>query len=510
MEIIPTDYLLSSLINDVVNIIKVRIMDSGLRFDINIDSTIPNALFGDEIRIRQVLINVLSNAVKYTKKGFVSFSVRGEITGDTVLLIVDVTDSGIGIKKEDLEKLFGDFVRLDSTANKNVEGIGLGLAITRSFVAAMGGSINVQSEYGKGSTFTVKLPQKIRSYEPFGILETPRERGDDAVAITFSAPKAKILIVDDIDTNLKVASGLMLPYKMQVDLRLSGAEAIEAIKANDYDLVFMDHMMPEMDGIEATKRIREMGYANLTIIALTANAVSGIKEMFVSNGFNDFLSKPIDTIKLDAILEKWLPKEKQEKATEKVNEGDAKVDFEIEGVDIKKGIAMAGKKIEAYMDVLATFRKDGVNKIGEIKKCLEAGNYSLYTTYIHALKSASASIGALDLSEKAKSLEDAGNRQDLAYIKQRNSEFLGALEVLLDNIGKVVKDEQKGPVDFEALKIGLGKLKGAIGILDSDAIDEATNSLQAFTQVAEVESILQKTLVGKYEEAVALIDGVVK
>jgi len=484
MEIVPTDYLLSSLINDVVNIIKVRVMDSGLRFDVNVDSNIPNALFGDEIRIRQVLLNILSNAVKYTKKGFVSFSVRGEINGDTVLLIVDVKDSGIGIKKEDLERLFNDFVRLDSAANRNVEGIGLGLAITKSFVTAMGGDISVQSEYGSGSTFTVKLPQKIRSHEPFGVIEHSEEHSGDSIIITFNAPKAKILIVDDIDTNLKVASGLMLPYKMQVDLQLSGAEAIEAVKTSDYDIVFMDHMMPEMDGIEATKRIRE-NFPDLPIIALTANAVSGVKEMFISNGFNDFLSKPIDTVKLNAILEKWIPKEKQEKVTETVYKGESNVNLE----------------------VLSTFHRDGVNKIEEIKKCLETDNYALYTIYVHALKSASASIGALELSELAKDLENAGNQQDLDYIKQHNSEFISALEAVLDNISKVLKkDEPKGPVDFEALKIELSKLKKAISVFDSDAIDEATTSLRAFTQVAEVEDILQKTLIGKYEEAVFMID----
>jgi len=310
MEIIPTNYMLSSLINDVVNIIKMRITESGLRFDVNIDSNIPNALFGDEVRIRQVLLNVLSNAAKYTKKGFVSFSVNGEINGDTVLLTIKVADSGIGIKKEDLEKLFSDFVRLDSTINKNVEGVGLGLTITKNLVLAMKGNISVQSEYGSGSTFTVKLPQKIRSHEPFGVIETPKEHSGDNT-IKFNSPKAKILIVDDIETNLKVAKGLMQPYKMKVDLRLSGAEAIEAVKANNYDIVFMDHMMPEMDGIEATKRIRK-DYPDLPIIALTANAVSGMKEMFISNGFNDFLSKPIDIIKMNAILAKWLPKEKQE------------------------------------------------------------------------------------------------------------------------------------------------------------------------------------------------------
>jgi len=476
LEIVPSNYQFSSLIDDVVSIIKVRIVDSDLSFVVNIDPNVPNSLFGDEIRIKQVLLNMLSNAVKYTKKGFISFSVNGEITGDTVLLTIEVADSGIGIKKEDLEKLFDDFVRLDFAINKNIEGTGLGLAITKSIIKVMNGKISVKSEYGKGSTFTVKLPQKIRSNELFDTIK------NDSVAIKFNAPEARILIVDDIDTNLKVAKGLMQPYKMKIDLCLIGAEAIEMVKANSYDLVFMDHMMPEMDGIEATKLIRKI-YANLPIIALTANAVSGTREMFLSNGFNDFLSKPIDIIKLNSILEKWLPKEKQEKAEETLRESP-----------------------NVSLEILDTFYKDGLKKIEEIKECLETDNYPLYTIYIHALKSASASIGALDLSEMAKLLEIAAKRGDFTYIKQHTPEFLKALEVLLNNISANKKNEQKGPVDFETLKTELNKLKEAVGVLDSDAIDEATTSLKAYTQVTKVEDILQKILIGEYEEAVSMID----
>jgi len=616
MEIVPGNYQFSSLVNDVVSIIRMRVVDSNISFVVNIDCNVPNSLFGDETRIRQVLLNILSNAVKYTKKGFVSFSVSGEVSEDTVLLTIDVTDSGNGIKKEDLEKLFGEFVQIDLAANKGIEGTGLGLVITKKLVNAMGGDINVQSEYGHGSTFTVTISQKICSPEPLASIEKPEEKsvivyerneiyidsiicsvdnlgvecdraedddelreklkskdytflfvsysllenaksiiqeldskvkivvltefgnatGDmnlstlampvhsisvanilngmsdsfsystnENVAARFIAPNARILIVDDIDTNLKVAKGLMQPYKMQVDLRLSGIESIEAVKENNYDIVFMDHMMPEMDGIEATKRIRE-NYPDLPIIALTANAVSGTKEMFLANGFNDFLSKPIDIIKMNTILAKWLPKEKQEKAMETVHESESNANLEIDGIDVKKGIAMSGGTLKLYMEIITTFHKDGVNKINEIKKCLETENYPLYTTYVHALKSASASIGASDLSEMAKALEAAGKQQDLAYIKQHNSEFLSALEILLNNINKVLKDEPKGPVDSEAMKIKLNKLKEAIDIFDSDAIEEAANSLREFTQVADVDKILQKTLTGEYEEAVDIIN----
>jgi len=336
------------------------------------------------------------------------------------------------------------------------------------------------------------------------------------VTARFIAPKARVLIVDDISTNLKVAEGLMQPYKMQLDLCLSGFAALEAVRKNSYDLVLMDHMMPEMDGIEATKSIREM-YSNLPIIALTANAVSGTKEMFLSHGFNDFLSKPIDTIKLNSVLTKWLPKEKQEKLDTKTNDNGTLEthEMEISGIDVKKGISITGGTLKRYMQILAVFYRDGVQKMAEIKNSLETNNYPLYTTYAHALKSASASIGALDLSEAAKALEMAGKQGDFTYIKQHNAPFLKALEVLLNNISTVLlankKNGQKKSVDFETLKLKLDKLRAAVGIYDFDTINEVAKSLQEFTQVAnigtDIENILQKILVGDYEETVSIVDG---
>jgi CheY-like chemotaxis protein len=285
----------------------------------------------------------------------------------------------------------------------------------------------------------------------------------------------------------------------------------------------MDHMMPEMDGVETTKFIREMGgenphCANLPIVALTANAISGTKEMFLSNGFNDFLSKPIDMVKLNAILAKWLPKAKQEKLEANVADvgraEDESAEMEIADVDIKKGISMTGGTLKSYMHILTVFHRDGIQKMEEIRKSLETNNYPLYTTYVHALKSASASIGALDLSETAKSLEIAGKQGDFAYIKLHNPSFLIALEVLLNNINTALlankKKGQKGSVDFETLKSELNKLREAVGIYDFDAINKASNSLQKFVQDTDVgtgiENILQKILIGEYEEIIPMID----
>jgi len=631
LEIIPSNYQFSSLIHDVVSIIRMRVMDSNLSFVVNIDCNVPNSLFGDEARIRQVLLNILSNAVKYTKKGFVSFSVSGEMTEDTVLLTIDVTDSGNGIKPEDLKKLFGEFVQVDLASHKSVEGTGLGLVITKKLLNAMGGNIDVQSEYGKGSTFTIILSQKIRSPEPLASVEKPEEKSvlvyerneiyvdsivctvdnlgvichkakndyelreklqakdytflfvsyyllinakaiikelksktkivvltefgnatadmnldilampvhsisvanilngesdrfsysanEDATMARFSAPKARIIIVDDISTNLKVAEGLMLPYKMQIDLCTSGFAAIEAVKKNSYDLVLMDHMMPEMDGIETAKFIREMSsenphYANLPIIALTANAISGTKEMFLSNGFNDFLSKPIDTIKLNAILAKWLPKEKQEKLESKATDaGDFETaEMEIAGVNIKKGISMTGGTLEGYMQILAVFHKDGLQKIDEIRKSLEIGNYQLYTIYVHALKSVLANIGASELSESAKALEFAGKQKDTAFIASNNAQFLINFEAILSDIGKILANgkEIEKNVDFELLICELNGLKKALESFDSTAIDNIVDGLREFSQAdgvgESIENILRSILIGEYDGAESIIN----
>ncbi|MCL2011060.1 MAG: ATP-binding protein [Synergistaceae bacterium] len=429
LEIVQKNYSFSSLVNDVISIIRMRVIDSQISFVVNVDSSVPDALFGDEIRIRQVLLNILGNAVKYTERGFVSLGVYGEKSDeDAINLTMEVTDSGKGIKEEDLPKLFGEYVQVDVEKNRNVEGTGLGLAIARHTVRAMGGEIGVSSEYGKGSAFTVNLSQRIRSPKPVAQVDNPGEKSvivyerrklyADSIAyavenlgvsctlvssvselleklekmdyaflfislelykdtvnamgktasntkiivltefgeavpdkglnvlampvysisianvlngvsdnfsysesndlvVGFTAPGAKVLVVDDVITNLKVTQGLLAPYKMRVDICKSGKTAIEAAKANRYDVVFMDHLMPEMDGMETTRRIRALGgedpyYAGLPIVALTANAVSGTREMFLENGFDDFLSKPIDTIKLNAVLERWIPEEKRQ------------------------------------------------------------------------------------------------------------------------------------------------------------------------------------------------------
>jgi len=434
LEVKNADYSVSSLLNDVVSIVRMRVLGTQIRFVVNVDSSIPGTLNGDETRIRQVLLNILNNAVKYTEKGYVIFNVSGEyVDSGNINLVMEITDSGRGIKEENIDKLFDNYSRFDLEINKGIEGTGLGLPISHSIVEAMGGSINVRSEYGHGSTFTIKIAQKYHSSEALAIVEKPEEKrvllyerretyansiaynvgnlnasctlvtsdfelheklktreydflflsfylykkneeviskyenrtrvalltefGEvvsdvnihiiampaysativnvlnsipdnfsyNSIELTasFSSPDAKVLIVDDVNTNLMVIEGLLLTYNMQVDSCKSGAEAIDSIQSKCYDMVFMDYKMPEMDGVETVRRIREMGaadlyYTNVPIVALTANAFSGVREMLLESDFDDYLSKPIDIATLNEVLEKWIPVNKQEK---KVSEG---------------------------------------------------------------------------------------------------------------------------------------------------------------------------------------------
>ena len=643
LEILTGDYSFSSMVNDILSIIRMRVIDSQIRFAVNIDSNIPNMLIGDEIRIRQILLNILSNAVKYTEKGFVTFTVYAEETDDdTIILNMEVMDSGRGIKEEDKKNLFGEYAQFDTEKNRGIEGVGLGLAITKSMVTAMGGNISVSSEYGKGSTFIVSLPQKIASHSILAKVENPQEKNvivyerreiyansivfavdnlgvfcrlvstdeelhremalksysfifisfrlfnknkntimkygvnsklvvltefgeaipdtnlnvlsmpvhcmsisdilngvsgnfsyneNNELIVRFTAPEACILVVDDINTNLKVAEGLLLPYKMNVHLCRSGLEAIEAIEKNRYDLIFMDHKMPEMDGIEATLRIRSMGEKDsylkeLPIIALTANAVSGTKEMFIENGFNDFLSKPINTVKLNSLLEKWIPKAKQRtSAAEGINgvtlngRDRRRETMEIAGLNIERGIMLSGGKMDIYADNLGVFTRDVPEKINEISEGYDKDDLGLYTIHVHGLKSALANIGAGVLSEKARALEAAGGRNDREYISANNEVFIQELKELV----KLIKAEltsywnRKGknePLDRELLKAELAKLKKALDMLDAGEINKVIENIRKFTQGEEIDSSIQSIsdniLIAEYDEAIATIDRILK
>jgi signal transduction histidine kinase/CheY-like chemotaxis protein len=320
LDIAASPYETASFLHDVLAVVRVKLAETSLRLILDISPELPAAMIGDAGRIRQILLNLLSNAVKYTKKGFIKFSASAKaVSADTVRLTFIVEDSGSGIKQEDLPKLFEEFSRIDEKRHITIEGTGLGLVISRTLCRAMGGDITVRSEYGKGSVFVADVMQTVDDPKPMGDIARRATVGAEEQKITFTAPEAEVLVVDDSRSNLLVAEGLLAPYKMRVTTCPNGREAVELVRKRPFDLILMDHMMPEMDGIEATRAVRAMSvpYCRMMpIVALTANAVTGMRELFLQNGFNDFLAKPIDVDDLNAVLKKWIPAEKHRNIVE--------------------------------------------------------------------------------------------------------------------------------------------------------------------------------------------------
>jgi PAS domain S-box-containing protein len=327
MELSLVEYGVPSLLNDIITLNMVRIGEKPIEFKLEVGDKLPQALFGDDLRIKQVLNNLLSNAFKYTESGTVTLSVNAEkvpdtsgAVSDTVWVTFSVIDTGIGIRKEDIAKLFTDYNQVDTSANRKIEGTGLGLSITKKFVELMGGEITVESEYGKGTTFRARIRQGFVTDMPVaketvenlcGFRYTDKKKQAQGKIARVDLSHARVLVVDDFPMNLDVAAGMLRKYKMQVDCASSGQEAVDLIKAGEpvYNAVFMDHMMPGMDGVEATKLIRALGteYAEkMLIIALTANAVAGSEKMFLENGFNAFLPKPFNAMLLDSVIKRWI------------------------------------------------------------------------------------------------------------------------------------------------------------------------------------------------------------
>ncbi|MDR2175328.1 MAG: response regulator [Synergistaceae bacterium] len=462
LDIASREYALSSLLNDCVSIIRTRLGEKNLRFVTEFDPDLPNKVLGDEARVRQVALNLLGNAVKFTSAGTVTFSVCGKKLPDSrIALVLEVADTGIGIKPEDLPTLFDKFTRFDIAKNRGAEGTGLGLVISRDLCRLMGGDITVESKYGEGSVFTAVIPQIVTDASPF----TLQKRSEASFSSRFETRNTRILVVDDLPTNLTVVTGLLAPYQMKIDTALSGEDAVRQVKARRYDLVLMDHMMPGMDGVEAAARIRarerEENEENpVPIVALTANAVSGMREMFLGKGFDDFLPKPIDVSKLDEIIAKWIPKEKQikengkqeqeeeqEKEKEKAESGPepSPQGFVIPNVDAGRGVALCGGTLEAYREVLSAFLKDAEEQLDLLRTPPEETGLSLFTIRVHALKSAAASVGAAKIAAEAARLEAAGKTGELAFIRDALPAFAEQLAELAEAIRVALTAAQDSP-----------------------------------------------------------------
>jgi len=317
MELIEDKYKLDEVLNSVINMVGVKAKEKGLAFSVKVDPQLPNELYGDEVRIKQVILNILNNAVKYTKEGSVSLGIgKRELTGDSVLLEIEVQDTGIGIQKEDLDKLFDSFERFDTKKNRNVEGTGLGLALTSRIINLMNGTISVKSEYGSGSVFTIVLSQKVMGTDVIGHFDVANRsegEGDVAYHEKLNAPEARILVVDDNKMNLLVIEKLLKKTGVKAITCMSGKECLSLIKKEYFDIILMDHMMPEMDGIETLHKMRAMDdnlCRNSPVIVLTANAIVGVREMYLAEGFSDYMSKPVDGNKLEELLLQYIPERK--------------------------------------------------------------------------------------------------------------------------------------------------------------------------------------------------------
>ncbi len=606
MEIVDGPYEPISEINDIANVLVTRIGDKPIELFVDVDVNLPHVLEGDAMRIRQILINLANNAIKFTKKGVICIRLTCEKLSDNeVLLSYHVTDTGVGIKEEDLERLFHKFEQVDSKRNRAVEGTGLGLAISKSLTEAMGGSVGVKSTYGQGSDFYFSIPQKVldpahdivvknaagkcayvvnertemtdkfiaemnklnvegrrlasiddyvasgktdyiffepdiyddkmrsflnehrdvkgvilvnfdSDYEPeqenLTIMRRPqttlamlavlndveiRELVDENeyYKVDYTTPDAKVLIVDDTPVNLTIAEGLLRSTQMQCVTAQSGKEAIEILNNEKFDIIFMDHMMPEMDGIEATRIIRETipGAANTPIIALTANVMEGVREMFLESGMNDFVAKPIDVRALMATVRRWLPSDKIiDTESKPENDTDRDESALIDDIaetypflNCRTAIELLGNA-ELYRTTVEEYYRSGHDRADAIDDAYKAEDWTDYTIWVHALKSASRQIGATELGNKAERLETAGNEKDIDAIKNGHTGLMNEFKELLSKLAPFFPEETATisgdkAMDPETLKVLADKLKSACDELDMDGMNEVKTQLRQYS-----------------------------
>ncbi|MDR3224677.1 MAG: transporter substrate-binding domain-containing protein [Clostridiales Family XIII bacterium] len=568
-ELIPVEYDVPSIINDTVTLNIMRIEDKPIAFRLHIDGTLPHKLFGDELRIKQIFNNVLSNAFKYTKEGAVDWSLSTERDGDGVWLVSTVRDTGIGIKPENLDKIFSEYNQADMQANRKIEGTGLGLSLTKRMAGLMGGTIEIESAYGQGSVFTIRIRQGYVSdvvigedvaNSLMGFRYSEQKRDFLSKRIHLQLPYARVLIVDDVATNLDVAKGLLKPYGLQTDQVMSGQKAIELIReeAVTYNAIFMDHMMPEMDGIEATRIIREeigTDYAkNIPIIALTANAIIGSEQMFLDHGFNAFIPKPIDVMQLDGVLRQWVRDkaldeewarrqsemgmpggiDRREESERRSNE-DRRSGYDrrdaaarpVDGIDMQRGIERFGGDKDSFFDVLQSYCRNtpalldrlraicgGSDEFGDSGISGDAGSSEIseadlseYAIAVHGIKGSSYAICADSVGKDAEALERAAKASDDSYLRVHGAVFLEKAEKLIDDLRAFVDElateehREKPLLDRPDPDILL-RLKTACESYDADGVDKAIEALDANAYASEptlAESFREFAIIAEFD-----------
>jgi signal transduction histidine kinase/CheY-like chemotaxis protein len=482
LELLPVKYDVASLINDTVHLNDMRFGNKLVEFELKVDENIPSMLFGDELRIKQILNNILSNAFKYTDRGKVSLSVAAEfaLPGEAaqIVLVFCVSDTGQGMTKEQVDNLFStDYVRYNPEMNREIVGTGLGMNITKQLVTLMGGEIIVESEPLNGSVFTIRLPQGDLGAVAIGseLADNLRkfQLGKSARIIKAKQvvreymPYGRILIVDDVGTNLYVARGLLSPYGLSIETATSGFEAIDNINGGaSYDIIFMDHFMPDMDGVEATKIIRRMGYTG-AIVALTANALAGQEEMFLENGFDDFVSKPIDIRTLNIVLNRFIRDKYPPEVVENARQLRKRTSSEAPGTPVDPQLAdVFLRDAEKALTTLESIQANCFRKSEDVK---------VFITYAHAMKSALANIGEAGLSRFASRLEQAGREENMAVMTGETSAFLNELRRVIGKISqnKDNKADETVEEDREYLHEKLAVIQGACSAYDKKAAKDA-------------------------------------
>lgn len=471
--LVNENYSLSSLVEDVERSIQKRIMEKGLELKIYVEPELHENLKGDEVRIKQIIMNLLTNAVKYTEKGEVRLYITGTVVDNKQDLTIEVSDTGIGMRSEDMGKLFTNFERLDLKRNRSVEGTGLGLPITKNLLVAMGGDITVSSVYGEGSTFTATVGQEIVNEEQIGDYRKKyKEKLHHEVCYheSFHAEDARILVVDDNEVNLKIVVGLAKNTKLQIDTALSAAEGLKLIRQHSYQLLLIDHMMPEMDGIEMLQHVKTMDggiYKDIPAVAITANALSGAKQTYLDAGFCGYLSKPIDPERFEQIIKDNLPQEyvtecedgngdtaTEGQETDGTSDPKQAEEWSIPGIDIAKALSYIGGSRELYISLLQTYLDGSEERIRKLEECKNKEDIFNYDITIHGLKGISASIGADSMAVAAAGLEEACKDPQTAmtYIQMNHDQAVSRYRELLEQIKKWLANiETDGKIEKEAV-----------------------------------------------------------
>ena len=490
------------MINDLLNMIATKAQDKGLKLEINVDKTIPSSLFGDEIRIKQCVTNILTNAVKYTEEGSVTMNVSyRQEDENNIFLRFQVVDTGIGIKEEDLNKLFSPFERIEEIRNRSIEGTGLGMSIVKKLLALMDTKLEVKSIYGEGSDFSFEVRQQVFSWEELGDFKQKYKEYLNSLKKyheKFRAPEAEILVVDDTVMNLTVVKGLLKNTQIRIDTAESGMETLEKVKQKHYDVIFIDHRMPEMDGVETLAAMKKLeGNKNIGVpcIALTANAGSGAREEYIAAGFDDYLSKPVNGETLEDMLYKLLPKEKLQTAgstdetmTEPsdlpVKEEKSHEDFldALEGIDLKEALNNCGSR-EVLTTVVKEFLISLDKKAGDIENFAENKDYRNYTVAVHALKSSARLVGAMELSKEAAYLEQCGNDENEAEIAEKTPQMLYLYRSYKDKFKAAAENEDDSDlpeISEDELLSAFSDIKELVEAYDYDTADGIMDMLKGY------------------------------